>query len=57
MIRGLTTQVWPATYESRGTAKSKLLVGWMRPPEVMIGRYSTSCGRAPEQHLVRRQIW
>ena len=29
-----------ATAELRGTAKSKLAVGWVRPPVVMMGRYS-----------------
>ena len=37
-----SSQVWPPTYDARGTPKSKLLVGWTLPPAVMIGRYSTS---------------
>ena len=40
--RSLSTDEWPTTAELRGTAKSKLLVGWTRPPVVMIGRYSSS---------------
>src|SRR5262245_51905912 len=40
--RGLTIHECPITAELRGTAKSKLFVGWVRPPVVMMGRYSSS---------------
>lgn len=37
-----STHVWPSTADCRGTAKSKLADGVVRPPVVMIGRYSSS---------------
>jgi len=40
--RGVMTQVWLRTADCRGTPKSKLALGVVRPPVVMIGRYSSS---------------
>jgi len=45
------TQVWLNTADWRGTAKSKLALGVVRPPVVMIGRYSSS---APHR---KNRLW
>ena len=41
-MRSLNTHVWPSTADRRGTAKSNVALGVVRPPAWMIGRYSSS---------------
>ena len=56
-MRSLMIQVWAPTTDCRGTAKSNEAVGCVRPPLVMIGRYSFSCANRTNTDWVWVSWW
>ncbi len=51
------TQVCPNTADCRGTPKSKLALGVVRPPVVMMGRYSSSAPHRKKTFCVCESWW
>jgi len=49
--------VWLSTADCRGTAKSKLALGVVRPPVVMIGRYSSSAPQRKKTLWLFEMVW